>query len=139
MKKTNSINLLAGVFISIALFSCTSEDDLLNPQEDRDAFIGSWNVTDSCSKDAYSVNIIKDPSNSSQVIIENFWLIGYNEKAPYAIIAGTTMTIPQQNMCNNDANEVSGNGKLEKKIIKLNYTVNDGADLWTCKANYEKP
>ena len=134
---SRSVNFLSVLLIFIAFISCTDDESIINPQEDRDAFLGSWNVTESCSKDAYTVNIIKDPSNSSQVIIENFWLIGYNEKPPYAIIAGNTLTIPKQYICDNQANEVSGSGKLDKNIIKLQYTVNDGADLWVCTATYE--
>jgi len=127
------------LFISMVLISCTDDGDILNPQDDRDAFLGTWNVIESCVKDAYSVNIVKDPSNSAQVILQNFWLIGYNEKPPYAIVAGTTITIPEQTMCYSGNNIVSGSGKLNKSKIEWDYTVNDGADLWTCTANYEKP
>jgi hypothetical protein len=121
------------------LFSCTDEDSILDTGDDRDAFLGTWNVTEACSKDSYSVTIVKDPSNSTQVIIQNFWLIGYNEKPPYAIVAGSTITIPAQDICYNNSNEVSGSGSIDKKTIELNYTVNDGADLWDCSATYEKP
>jgi hypothetical protein len=136
MNRKNYIGLVLAILVSIALLSCTDDDGLLG-SEDRDAFLGTWNVIDSCSKDAYSVNIIKDTTNSSQVIIENFWLIGFDQKAPYAIIAGTTISIPQQFICDNNSNKVSGSGKLDKKTITLNYTVDDGADLWSCKATYE--
>ncbi len=124
--------------IAIAILSCAEEDndDLI---DDRDKFLGTWNVNETCTRDSYSVEIVKDPSNSSQVIIENFWLIGYHEKAPYAIVAGNNITIPKQQMCNNGANEVSGGGTLSKNKISWNYTVNDGADLYTCSATYEKP
>jgi hypothetical protein len=139
MKKTQVLLLLVSLIIALTFFSCTDDDDIFSLTEDRDAFLGTWNVTESCTKEAYSVTIIKDPSNSSQVIIENFWLIGFNEKPPYAIVAGTTITIPEQAICYNASNIVSGSGKLDKGKIEWDYTVNDGADLWSCTATYEQP
>ena len=136
---TKISKIITCFFLALNLLSCTLEDDPLNPADDRDAFLGGWNVIESCSKDAYTVNISKDPSNSSQVIIENFALIGYNEKPPYAIIAGSTITIPKQLVCDDESIEVAGSGKLDKGTIELEYTFNDGADLLSCSANYEKP
>jgi hypothetical protein len=134
-----ALTILKVLIVAVLLISCTDEDDILNPTNDRDAFLGNWDVTESCVRDSYDVNIVADPSNSTQVIINNFWLIGYSEKPPYAIVAGTTITIPTQKMCYNESNEVSGSGKLIKGKVVWNYTVNDGADLYTCTATYAKP
>ena len=128
-----------GCLVFILLFlSCTEESDILNPVDDRDTFLGTWNVNETCNRIPYQVSIIKDPSNSSQVIINNFWLIGPGEKAPYAIVAGSSIVIPQQNIYNNEKTIVKGSGILNKNIIEWEYTVNDGADLYTCVATYEK-
>jgi len=131
-------SVLSVLLISILLISSCTEDDNANPADDRDQFFGYWDVTETCNRDSYSVQIVADPSNSSQVLIKNFWLIGNNEKPPYAIVAGSTITIPKQLMCNNGTNEVQGSGKLDKNKINWNYTVNDGADLYTCTAIYKK-
>jgi hypothetical protein len=131
--------ILFVLLLTLNFFSCTQDGEIINPLDDRDAFLGTWNVSESCIRDAYDVNIVVDPTNSSQVIIQNFWLIGYSEKPPYAIVAGTTITIPTQPMCYSGSNIVSGSGKLNKGKIDWDYTVNDGADLWTCSATYEKP
>ncbi len=124
--------------LPFAIDSCTDEN-VLNPGDPRDAFLGSWNVNETCVKDSYSVTIEKDTTNSAQVIIKNFWLIGFDEKPPYAIIAGNTITIPTQTMCYSGSNTVKGSGVMDKKTITWNYTVNDGADLYSCNATYEKP
>jgi len=124
--------ILSGIF-----FQSCSDEDILNPVDDRAAFLGSWAVNETCVKDAYNVTIEADASNSTQVIIQNFWLIGYQEKAPYAIVAGTNISIPNQTMCNDGSNTVSGSGKLQNGKINWTYTVNDGADLYTCTAVYE--
>ncbi len=129
--------LTAFLIILLSIPACT-EDDNTNPADDRDQFLGYWNVNETCSRDSYSIQIVIDPSNSSQVLIKNFWLIGNNEKPPYAIVAGSTITIPKQTMCDNNSNEVQGSGVLDKNKINWHYTVNDGADLYTCTALYEK-
>lgn len=135
MKYFSLISIL--LFSTFFITSCADEDTA-TPADDRDQFIGYWDVNETCSRDSYSVQIVADPSNSSQVLIKNFWLIGNNEKPPYAIVAGSTITIPKQTMGNNDSNEVEGSGKLDKNKITWHYTVNDGADLYTCTAEYSK-
>lgn len=132
------IYYLIVVFLSVLIFPSCTEEDIINPVDDRQAFIGTWGVNENCLRDAYSVTIEADPGNSSQVIIKNFWLIGYQEKPPYAIVAGTSITIPSQTMCNDDNNTVSGSGEMKNGKIEWEYSVNDGADLYTCTAVYEK-
>ncbi len=127
---------LVVVFTLMFTVSCTEDTDPLDFTDDRDNFLGTWNVSESCAKDTYTVTIVKDPGNSAQVIIQNFWHITNCSNPPYAIIAGTTLNIPTQNICN-DAFEVNGSGKLDKGKITMNYTVNDGADLFNCSATLE--
>ncbi|MEZ5197169.1 MAG: hypothetical protein R2764_12410 [Bacteroidales bacterium] len=127
------IALLTGIFSSCV------EDDLANPQSDRDKFIGAWDVNENCQRISYSVTIEADPTNSAQVILKNFWLIGYQEEPPYAIVAGNNIVIPKQYIANNKDIEVTGSGNYSDEEITWNFTVNDGADLYTCDAFYEKP
>lgn len=133
-----SIKLISCLILALLISSCTEDGDIINPQDDRDAFLGTWNVDETCNRIPYQVTIIKDPSNSSQVIIKNFWLIGPDETAPYAIVAGDNIVIPQQNISNDGKTVVKGSGILDKQTIDWEYTVNDGADLYTCTATYEK-
>jgi len=139
MKKNKIIGLILLVFFISILNSCFEDDDIVTPTDDREEFLGFWDVDETCHRTPYQVEIIKDPSNSSQVLIKNFWLIGSEEKPPYAIVAGSTITIPSQGMCDDGSNIVHGSGSLKKKKIEWNYTVNDGADLYTCTAVYERP
>ncbi|MCF8369556.1 MAG: hypothetical protein K9G76_10975 [Bacteroidales bacterium] len=132
----NSIFFL-GLIIIPFFFSCTDEGDLADLTDDREQFIGTWNVQESCSKDAYTVQITKDPSNSAQVIISNFWHITNCENPPYAIIAGNSIYLPSQYICNGTF-DVKGDGDLNKQVISWSYTVNDGADLYSCTAEYTR-
>lgn len=133
-----TIKLFVYFIFLITVVSCTEDADPFNPQDDRDAYVGVWNVDETCNRIPYQVTIVKDLTNSSQVIITNFWLIGPDEKAPYAIVAGNSIVIPQQNIFNDEKTIVKGSGVLDKNIIEWEYTVNDGADLYTCTATYEK-
>jgi hypothetical protein len=128
---------LAGLMAIILIGGCTDELDPTDLIDDRDAFLGSWSVSENCAKDTYSVTIIKDPGNSSQVLIQNFWHISNCSNPPYAIIAGTNLVMPTQSICG-DAFEVNGSGKLDKGKISMTYSVNDGADLFNCSATLEQ-
>ncbi len=84
---------LKGIFTIIAIIilaipSCVVDDDIVLPEDERDAFLGIWEVSETCNRFSYDVEIVKDPVNDSQVLIKNFWLIGYDEKPPYAIVSG---------------------------------------------------
>ncbi len=128
-------------FVLLALLLTTCADDtLLNDlTDDRDQFLGTWDVTETCAKNAYAVNIVKDPSNSSQVIIENFRHITVCSNPPFAIIAGTSIVIPEQEICSdNFPYTVEGNGKLNNSTINLNYYYKDEADSLNCSAQYMK-
>lgn len=132
------ILILSAVFISsLILSSCIEESDPFNLPDDRDVFLGIWDVSESCSKDFYSVEIIKDPSNSAQVLIKNFGNIGSCSNPPFGIVAGSSIFVSKQTICSGSF-EVSGNGELNKNKITWGYTINDGADLFTCSATYTK-
>lgn len=131
----HTLKLTLGLLTLIFLSSCVEESDPFDLPDDRDAFLGLWDVSESCTKDFYSVEIRKDPSNSAQVIIENFGNIGSCDNPPYGIVAGSSLFVPTQSICS-DLFEVSGDGELDKNKITWQYTINDGADLFTCTATY---
>ncbi|MCD4697970.1 MAG: hypothetical protein K8S16_17235 [Bacteroidales bacterium] len=128
---------LFSLFLLPGFIACTDENEVDDLVDDREKFIGTWNVIESCSKDSYTVQITKDPSNSSQVIISNFWHISNCANPPYGIVAGSSIYVPTQSICSN-AFEVNGDGDLDKNVISWSYTVNTGADLYTCAAEYTR-
>ena len=132
------LRLLSNVFLGLLLFISCLEEDTNDLLDDRDAFLGAWNVTESCNKDAYSVQISKDPSNSSQVLINNFWNTGNCGNPVYGIVAGSSIYLPEQSFCNG-AFKVDGSGDMIKEKINWSYSVNDGADLFSCSATYIRP
>lgn len=124
------------ITLIIAGAGCTDDPSNQDLGDDRDAFLGSWVVTENCAKDTYVITITKDPTNSAQVILNNFWHITNCSNPPYALIAGSQIVMPEQEICSN-AFQVSGSGNLSKGKITMTYEVNDGADLFQCSAVME--
>ncbi|MCF8232797.1 MAG: hypothetical protein K9J27_11465 [Bacteroidales bacterium] len=129
MKK---FKLLFPVLIALGLFNtgCEETDDFLpNENSDpRDEFIGKWNCneTELKSTEDFTVTIQKDPDNSSQVLLQNFALLGQN-KYPYGLITGDKITLPEQETGNVTIKDASGELVDENKI-EWEYTLFDGAD-----------
>lgn len=105
------------LIVFLALGGC--EEDIIPDLEDaRDAFIGTWTCTDYPGKSqssAYTVEITADTYNSSRVLIYNYFQLGY-EVAPYAVVAGNTITVPEQ-LVENGTWQVSGFGQLKGNEI----------------------
>lgn len=133
MTKRN-LNILFAFSLVILLYSCEEDtfDDFSDP---RDVFIGTWDVSESCYKDAYSVEIVKDPLNSAQVLVNNFWNWGYNEKPPAALVVGQKIYFNNAGFTDDEL-VVDGEGALDKNKITWQYQVFDGADITECEASY---
>ena len=125
--------ILSVIFSSLFLFnSCTKEDNLLDDNSAREAFIGAWTANDGCTKLTYGVDIKEDPDNSSQVLIINFANIG---RTASAVIAGNSIYIDSQEV--GGGYTVSGNGKLNGVIISWsNYRYENDVESSECTATY---
>lgn len=134
-----NIRFIVTCVLFFFFFACTEDSEITDFTGDREKFLGTWDVSESCSKNAYSVNIIKDTSNSSQVVIENFRHITECNNPPYAIIAGNSIVLPQQLICDDSFPYiVEGSGQLKNNVIKLNYYYKDEADSLNCSAVYNR-
>jgi len=120
----NIVRLLFISCLSLILFSC-DEDSLDEFNDPRDQFLGTWNVSENELKDAYAVNIVKNPSNSSEVLINNFWNTTGNP--PAALVVGKKIFFNEANFLDSEST-VNGEGFLNNDKITWQYTVFDGAD-----------
>lgn len=128
--------LITAATMLMMITSCEIFDDPV-PSDPRDNFVGNWTVNETSSLygiNNYSATIVKDPNNSTQVLIRNFYHFGM-EIDTYAIPTLSSITIPQQNVCNHT---VKGTGILNKGKIDWSYTVNDSADIDNVVAVYTK-
>lgn len=128
--------------ISLLSFTACIDDDVDDIFGDPiEKYLGTWRCEEQGSISGggwnYEVRIIRNPSNTSEILIENFNLQGFNEKAR-ALVTSNTMTIPQQNICDNTL-EIKGNGSYSNNQISLSYTTNDGATLETFTGRFYKP
>lgn len=120
--------------------SCIEDDD--DPFSDPvDKFLGSWKANESSTlyggPFVYDVSITRNPTNSAEILISNFYMQGPNEKAR-ALVTGNILTIMEQTICNGSIT-IKGSGQYLAGKITLNYTTNDGADLDHVTATYQRP
>ncbi len=118
------LRLLFLCCMSLMLFSC-EEDSLDDLDDHREQFLGTWDVSENELKDAYSVTIVKNPSNSSEVLINNFWHMTGNP--PAALVIGKKIYFNNANFLDSES-EVNGEGFLNNDKITWQYKVFDGAD-----------
>ncbi|MFN3556703.1 MAG: hypothetical protein ACK4VN_12125 [Bacteroidales bacterium] len=142
MKKPTPRNLFFLLLLFVLSFAaCTDEDidDLFGDPVEK--FLGTWRCEEQGSISGggwnYEVRIRRNPSNSSEIQIENFNLQGFNERAT-ALVTGNSFTIPSQRICDNTL-EISGSGSFSNNQINLTYSTNDSATLENFTARYYKP
>jgi hypothetical protein len=85
----------------------------------------------------YDVSIARNPSNSTEILISNFYMQGWNERAR-ALVTGNSLTILEQAICDGSI-LIKGSGQFSGGRITLTYTANDGADLDHVSATYSRP
>jgi hypothetical protein len=139
--KLFSILALAGLL----LFSACNDDDFF---DERDVFIGSYEVLESCKNDTVSttLEIVKHGgSRSNEVFIQGNPIFGLNHRM-LGYINGSRITLPTQAFVIRDSPslfyEFSGEGLLAGNEIRLDYQVFrveelpfgiDERDLGTCR------
>jgi hypothetical protein len=105
-----------------AFASCTTDDPNF---DDRDDFTGNWICQENSSQlgtSSYNVSISKSLSDSTAILISNFYNLGSSNSAK-AIVDGNSITINPQLV---DNLNVAGSGTLNGSQINLSYTVSAG-------------
>ncbi len=129
------------IFFTLVLASlliipaCIPDDDPID-DDPREKFLGVWTCTESTSV-SYTVTISKDPSNSTQILMNNFHHLGVDEDV-FALVAGKSLQIIQQTVCQGSM-QISGDGIMETdNRIRFQYYENDFADIDTIQAVFTK-
>lgn len=125
------------LLISILSLTTGCEEDEGNDgiNDPREAFVGEWNCDEKLAKrDNYRVNIEFDNSNSSQVLLYNFGLMGPAQAAT-GIVANDNIDVPLQNLADGWSGDGSGTLVSDNKI-EWTYTLTDGADRYDYIATY---
>lgn len=115
--------------------SCTTTDgDPGGVENDRDKFLGSWNVSDQPARINYIVRIDADPLYSSQVIMNNFGDLG---STVVGIVINNTVVIDQQDAGSGFSTEGSGN-YVNASTLQFEFFLDDGIDKELRKASFSK-
>lgn len=130
MKMYQKYLLLLFLSVLVVFTACDETIDDDDPTvEDREKFLANWETTETSTlypqPITFQVSIEKD-DNSAQIRLYNIYQLGTDVYA-YALVTGSSFTIPQQSV-NNMLIEGYGEMVTENKI-NIDYTVNDGADL----------
>ncbi len=139
MIKNNRIIFLSFFMALLMMGACdTLDDNNPSPVPDaRDKFLGAWNVNnENCGKGKYLVNISKDPSNSAQLLIENF-AFSHAGEPDTAILAGTSIVVYPQ--INSEGWNIEGNGVYNAdETITWGYSLLISGTMENCTCTYVK-
>ncbi len=132
------INIFVAVLISLILglgLAGCEGDDIVGPaSDDLEKFLGSWKVSDNAARINYTVNIQRNPSNSSQLLLVNFGDDGGSAKA---LVVGINMIIDEQPIGQNYSS--SGEGTyVNASRLEFSFSLNDGIDIQRRNAVYTK-
>lgn len=120
--------------VPVAFFALGCQPDEQEPVDDRDKFVDVWHVVEQSSQIGttnYDVHINLSTTNTSQVLMENFYNVGFSFKA-VANVSGSNLTLNTQTY---NASQLQGSGSMSgNNTINMNYTVDDGSAVDTCTA-----
>ena len=137
--------LMITVFVSSCAKDNATDPNATSPTTDsRDAFVGSWGVTEnsttSTTPNTYTVIIGKQSSTSSSIVIDNFY--GLTTYSVSAVVTGNTFKIPYQSIKNNTNSTIgfaAGSGTLATSTkINITYTTSIAGGRDSCTATYTK-
>lgn len=114
------------------MHSCavTTDDD----NDDREKYVGTWSVNDQSSRLNYNVTITINPSNSAEILLNNF--ADLNSTA-IGLVVGNSIVIDNQQLSSdytvNGSGNYINNGKME-----FSFSLNNGIDIESRVATYTK-
>lgn len=120
--------------LPVAFFAVSCQPEPQEPADDRDKFVDVWHVVENSSQIGttnYDVHINLSTTNTSQVLMENFYNVGFSFKA-VANVSGSNLTLNSQTY---NSSQLQGSGSMNgNNTINMNYTVDDGSAVDTCTA-----
>ncbi len=125
------------LLIIIAFSGCTKESDTTTDTASRDAFIGTWMVSETWTKLSYEVKIYADPNSSNGVFISNFGNAGVDSTPAGAEVNGNSIVLDANQYISVEL-KINGSGTLSGTKINWSYTLDYGANVIQAVAIYTK-
>jgi hypothetical protein len=96
--------------------------------EERAKFLGTYNVSESCTSGNYTYSVTVSTSSSSvaSIIISNFGDYGVNVTGT---VSGSAVTIASQSV---GGGQFQGSGQISGNIMTITYTVTAGTSTDSC-------
>jgi hypothetical protein len=143
MKKFIGLFLLVSILFLTGFYACELDDTNGLSSDPRDKYVGTWtcNETPASLKllFTYPVEMVKDTTIESNILLKNFGFIGFDEKPPYGILSGSSISVPQQQVCYDNSITVYGEGTIvDVKTINWSYTIKVGGDKNSYNAVFTK-
>jgi len=136
-KYTSEFLSLLMLAAALQITSCTDIDPNNPGVDEREKFLGTWSVTESCVRLIYEVNITEDENNNSRVWLNNFADAPPDFTQAYGIVSGDQINLPEQTI--GDGWKINGIGTLQTTgIIVWAYYIEIGAVGSNCEAECKK-
>jgi len=121
------------LFIFIFIHSCGVEGDT-NQDDPIDKFLGTWSVSDQPARINYTVTIVKNPSQSANVLLNNFADMG---ESANGLVVGNTIVIDNQDIGNDFLCNGTGTSKSANRLEFI-FVLDDGIDQENRKAVFTR-
>lgn len=132
--KSISFRNLALALLPVTFFVVACQPDGQEPTDDRDKFVDVWHVVEQSSiigQTPYDVHINLSTTATTEVLMENFYNVGFGFKAR-AVVSGSNLTLNSQTY---NSSQLQGSGSMSgNNTINMSYTVDDGSAIDTCTA-----
>lgn len=102
---------LALILVFFAWSSCEIVDDDPDPTDPVQKFLGTWKVSETCTRMNYTVQISPDPGNTAQVLIYNFGNPGPGYNPAVGLVVSNTIYVQSQTI--GEGWTVSGQGTYQ--------------------------
>ncbi len=120
------------LFGMVIFSSCEVASD--DSFDDIEKYFGTWNVNDQASKLNYVVTISANPSNSAEILLNNF--ADLNSSA-VGLVVGNSVVIDSQSL--GSAYSVNGVGSyINSGKLEFNFSLDDGIDMESRTAIFTK-
>jgi len=128
------------LFLVILLFlfqvpACVPVDEDNDPDDPVAKFLGSWNVSESCRRGSHTVEITQDPSNSAQVLLDNFGNPGSGYDPAVGLVVSNSIHVYSQTI--GEGWTISGKGTYQSDgTIAWDYTLIIPPNTYECSATF---
>ncbi len=118
---------------SILIFgSCATSP--LDELDDIEKYIGIWNVSDHAARINYKVTISANPSNSAEIILNNFADLGTTS---VGLVIGNSVVIDTQSL-SPDYSVIGTGSYANSSKLEFNFELNGGIDIESRDAVFTK-